>query len=521
MTASRQTLLTCLGLALLWEIAGDFDLVARGALPSPSEIAVQFWADRGDYPGHMKATLWTALAGFVAGNAVAIIAAVAFVLSPPLERLLRGINITLFAVPSIALVPILVIAFVDPMPRILLAALSVYFPTMIAMLVGLRQIDPRLVDVVHAYAGGDWGLLRWVRLRSSLPALLGGLRIAAPAAVLGAILAEYGGGVRWGLGTYLLGSLGQGNPARLWGIGLTATLISGLAYAVFAWLAWRSTGTTASVTLAAGAAPDRLGRTGPGGRLAQIVIGAAAVVIVLAVWTLALKALNISPVVAKSPLGVWSYLTSSSRAEEARAALIAAAAATVPMSLLGLAVGLAFAFGLAILGTVWSGLGRALLPVCLVTQTMPLVALTPLIALLLGRGVAATLAITVSVSFFPSFVILAQGLALVPARALDLLRAYGASKAAQLRFVSIPSALPYVFAAARLAAPRAMLGAMIAEWLTTGRGLGGLLNRSRGYSDYGMIWSVAAFSVVIAILLYYAIAAVERPVLRRFAAAEG
>lgn len=518
MIAARSTWLTTLGLLIAWEIAGDFDLVARGALPSPGEIAVQFWADRADYPGHVGATLWTALAGFLLGNAVAVLAAVAFVLSPTLERLLRGINITLFAVPSIALVPILVIAFVDPMPRILLAALSVYFPTMIAMLVGLRQIDPRLVDVVHAYAGGGWGLLRWVRLRSSLPALLGGLRIAAPAAVLGAILAEYGGGVRWGLGTYLLGSLGQGNPARLWGIGLTATLISGLAYAGFAWLAHRSTGATAAVTLAAGAAPDRLGRAGTGGRVGTVVLGVAAVLVVLLAWQLALQAVGLSPIVAKGPLGVWHYLTASSRAEDARAALLAAAAATVPLALLGLAVGLAFAFGLAIVGTVWAGLGRALLPICLVTQTMPLVALTPLIALLLGRGVAATLAITISVTFFPSFVILAQGLALVPPRALDLLRAYGASKATQLRFVSIPSALPYVFAAARLAAPRAMLGVMIAEWLATGRGLGDLLNRSRGYSDYGMIWSVAAFSVIIAILLYYILAAVERPVLRKFAA---
>ena len=65
--------------------------------------------------------------------------------------------------------------------------------------------------------------MRWVRLRSSLPALLGGLRVAAPNAVLGAILAEFGSGARWGLGTYLLGSLGRADPARLWGIGLVAT----------------------------------------------------------------------------------------------------------------------------------------------------------------------------------------------------------------------------------------------------------------------------------------------------------
>ena len=76
----------------------------------------------------------------------------------------------------------------------------------------------------------------WRRLRADaeagpaperLPAILGGLRIAAPNAVLGAILAEFGGGGRWGLGVYLLGSLGRADPARLWGIGLAATAIAG------------------------------------------------------------------------------------------------------------------------------------------------------------------------------------------------------------------------------------------------------------------------------------------------------
>ena len=69
-------------------------------------------------------------------------------------------------------------------------------------------------------------VLRWLRLRSCLPGMLGGLRVAAPAAILGSILAEFGSGARWGLGSFLLGSLGRGNPARIWGIGLTATAMA-------------------------------------------------------------------------------------------------------------------------------------------------------------------------------------------------------------------------------------------------------------------------------------------------------
>lgn len=155
------------------------------------------------------------------------------------------------------------------------------------------------------------------------------------------------------------------------------------------------------------------------------------------------------------------------------------------------------------------------MPVALVTQTMPLVALTPLLVLILGRGYSVTLWITISVTFFPAFVLLVQGIQRVPQSVLDLPRAYGASAWTEMRMVSIPAALPYLFAATRLTVPRALLGVMIAEWLATGTGLGNLLNRSRGYLDYGMIWSVAAVSVMVSVALYYVVLMVERRTLTR------
>ena len=126
-----------------------------------------------------------------------------------------------------------------------------------------------------------------------------------------------------------------------------------------------------------------------------------------------------------------------------------------------------------------------------------------------------TIAITVSVTFFPAYVTIAQGLQLVPRAAFDLTRVYGSSWLQDLRLVAVPSSLPYIFAATRLAVPRALLGVMIAEWLATGVGLGNLLNQSRGYLDYGMIWAVAVVSVILSILFYQAVALLEAAVLGR------
>ena len=68
---------------------------------------------------------------------------------------------------------------------------------------------------------------------------------------------------------------------------------------------------------------------------------------------------------------------------------------------------------------------------------------------------------------------------------------------------------------ARLTVPRALLGVMIAEWLATGKGLGNLLNQSRGFLDFGMIWSVAAVSVLLSVVFYQLVVMVETRVLRR------
>ena len=500
-------------LIVVWEIVGRMNWIAGGALPGLGEILIRLWADRGDYPGHIWATVHASVLGFVIGNFVAVSAGILFVLFPTLLRLTRGFNIAVFALPPIAIAPILVLTLSGMAPRITLAALGVYFVTMSATVVGLSQFDSRAADVVRAYGGKDWMVMKLVRLRGAVPDILSGLRIAAPNAVLGAILAEFGGGGRWGLGTYLLGSLGRGDPARLWGIGLVATLIAGLSYLVFAIISARTLGSSRSVTLNTALPDAEDGAARPLALRLAVIAGAALLPFFL--WWAFIKATGVPDLIAKTPLGVLDYLFLSDTSHVARAKLFAALAQTLPITAVGMVAGLGFAFLLAVSARMFPGFIRTFMPIALVTQTMPLVALTPLLVLILGRGTSVTLWITISVTFFPAFVLLVQGIQRVPQSVLDLPRAYGASAWTELRMVSIPAALPYLFAATRLTVPRALLGVMIAEWLATGTGLGNLLNQSRGYLDYGMIWTVAAVSVCLSVAFYYAILFIERRTLTR------
>jgi len=131
----------------------------------------------------------------------------------------------------------------------------------------------------------------------------------------------------------------------------------------------------------------------------------------------------------------------------------------------------------------------------------------------LGRPWAAV-TMAVIVVFFPAFVLLSQGFALVPRAALEVVEVYGGSRLKRLLIVSIPYSTPYLFAAAKLVAPRALLGVMVAEWLLTGTGLGNLLDFSRAQLDYGLVWSGAAASVIVAVLAYQIISLLERFALR-------
>ena len=505
---------------MAWEVLGDLHLVGQGALPSPSAIILQWWRDREIYPPHIWATLKPALLGFMAGNCVAAGAALAFVLLPDLERLMRGFNVAVFGIPPIALSPVLVITLPGDFPQIVLAAVSVYFPTMIMTLLGLQDIDPRPIDVIRSYGGGPIAVLRWLRLRSCLPGLLGGLRVAAPAAILGAILAEFGSGARWGLGSFLLGSLGRGDPARIWGIGLAATFMSASAYGLCTLLARRYAATMNAVTIASGRVEAKSAGGGRS-RIRRAVLGLGALAVPFLIWWGVLQAFDVSPVIARTPLGVWRYLISDPAAPEAREEILRALDQSLPLAGLGLIIALSVALALAVSGTLWRGLSATLMPAALFLQTMPLVALAPIIVLLFGRGITTTLVVTVIVTFFPALITIARGLSQVPRPALDLVTVYGASPRQKLLLVSLPMCLPYLCAAARLTAPGALLGVMIAEWLATGYGLGGLLNTARGELDYGMIWAVAFVAVAVSVGFYQLVKLIEERLLHRYGATAG
>ncbi len=516
--ARAHSVLTVAVIVVVWEVVGRLQVVAHGALPSLSAIGRQLWADRSAYPRHVGGTVRNAALGLGFGTIVGLALAVAFALLPMAERLLRGVTMSLAMVPPIVVAPVLAVCFGGEVPKVVLAALGVFFPITFSTLLAMRSVDQAMLEIPNVAGGTAWASLRYVQLPSALPGFLAGLRIAAPAAMLGAILGEFMGG-RWGIGVFLIGSLGQGLPARLWGIALVSTLIAAGAYQAFALVGVRSTVARAAVTISPTsvarrpAARRRVGR----GRSARLVTAVVTVAVTLVAWQLFITLLHLPPTFARGPLDTFHYLFSLPSAADNRSRLLHALATTLPKVGLGMATGLALAFALAVGLSLTPRLARAVVPFALVSQSMPLVAFAPLAALIFGRQLPVTVVITAVVTFFPSFVTIAQGLAGVAPAGQELFRTFDASAVSVLWRFSIPSALQYVFAAATLAAPRALMGVMIAEYLITGDGLGYLLAASRGRLEFGMMWAIAAVVVVLSVALFQLMSMLEALRVRRFA----
>ena len=239
-------------------------------------------------------------------------------------------------------------------------------------------------------------------------------------------------------------------------------------------------------------------------------------IVILAVWVLFLKIFNISPFIGKGPLDVWHYLFTDPSSAADRQQLLSESGTTLRDALLGLVAGTVAAIGCSIAFYLSQTASSVFMPLAMVLRSVPLVAMTPLIVGIFGRNLVAITIISGIVTFFPTLVNMIVALRGTPRESLDLCRAYGASPAQTLRKVQIPSALPSLFASLRIAAPLSLVGALLAEWLATGQGLGyGLLNAS-AVSDYNGLWARVVLITLYSTVLYQLIGIAESLVLKRF-----
>ena len=498
----------------LWQLAA-MGLSGRYLLAGPLDVLAHLAAHHGLIGRALSVTFENAFWGFLAGNLVAVALALIAALLPGARVVVAALALVVFCLPLVATGPILRVLYgPGPGPQITLAALAVYYTTFVPLLVGLRAAPAGWLDLIRLYGRGGWTLFVQVRVMAALPYLLAGLQIAAPAAFLGAMVGEFTG-AESGLGVLALRAMRGLDVEATWTIALVAATVAMLAYALIGWIARATAPARPEILLAPPASANLQGR---GLRIARLLAaGLGTVVLVLALWWLAMEAFSLNRFFAKRPDDVWRYLVSGPGAADHRAVLWAATAQTLVQVLPGYAAGLALGAGMALVLTLVPGLSGAVLPVAVALRSVPIVTTAPLIVLALGRGAAGTITIVAVMTFFPALVACLHGLRQAPGQVLDVMRLYATSPLSRLWHAQIPAMLPAFFAAARLSVPVAILAVTVAEWLATGRGLGALMALTASTSDYNLLWSAIVVVTLGAAVGHALVGLAERATLARFA----
>lgn len=196
-----------------------------------------------------------------------------------------------------------------------------------------------------------------------------------------------------------------------------------------------------------------------------------------------------------------------------RALLWPNAARTLDETLLGFGLAVALGVVLACAIHLSAVLRRVVVPWLVVSQTVPLLAFAPLLAVWFGFGLLPKVIVVFLVAFFPVVVNLADGLRAVEPEMVRLVRTLGASRLAVLWLVELPAALPALASGVRLTAAYAVSGAVVAEWTGATGGLGNLMIQSSSQFETAQTFAAIAVVSAMGVALYLAVGLAERRLL--------
>jgi putative hydroxymethylpyrimidine transport system permease protein len=222
------------------------------------------------------------------------------------------------------------------------------------------------------------------------------------------------------------------------------------------------------------------------------------------VWQLVVRAAAVPDYLFPAPTSVAASL-------HADAGLLAhATLVTVREVVLGYLLAVAAALALAVLIHFSAALRRALLPILVLSQTVPTVVLAPVLAILLGYGIAPKLVVVAIVCFFPLVVNTVDGLRAADAELVRMMRTLHGGRLAIFRRVELPGALPAIFSGARIAATYAAVGAVFGEWAGSSAGLGFVILQAQPALATARIFAAVLILCAIALALYAVVTLTER-----------
>ena len=182
---------------------------------------------------------------------------------------------------------------------------------------------------------------------------------------------------------------------------------------------------------------------------------------------------------------------------------------TLIEAFLGLGIGIILGFIMAVIMDKYDFAYKSIYPVLVITQTVPTVAIAPLLVLWLGYGILPKITLIVITSFFPITVGLLDGFKATDKDALNLMKTMGATPFQNFVLLKIPSSMGYFFASLRISVSYSIIGAVVAEWLGGFEGLGVYMTRVRKSYSFDKMFAVIFFISIISLLLMYLVKKIQ------------
>jgi NitT/TauT family transport system permease protein len=248
--------------------------------------------------------------------------------------------------------------------------------------------------------------------------------------------------------------------------------------------------------------PDTLARLL---RLAQgPVISVGVIAALIVTWEGGVRLFHVPEFILPAPSTIWRDTS------ELGLGLLTHAAATVLTIVGGYLIALAISLPLAVAISSSRLLSHALYPLLIIKQSVPVVALAPILIVILGAGEAPRIAITVLIALFPMVVSTSTGLKSTPIELVELSGAMGASWSRQLFDIRLPSAVPYIFSGAKISMTLSVVGAVVGEFVAAERGLGYLIYTSTAYFHVSIAFGAMFVISAIGLALFQGIVWIER-----------
>lgn len=229
---------------------------------------------------------------------------------------------------------------------------------------------------------------------------------------------------------------------------------------------------------------------------------------ILLAWESGVRFFGVPPYIAPAPSDVAATLSQESEL------LLRNFWPTLFESVLGFLIGNLIAISVAIAFVHNKSVEKAFYPLAVFINTIPILAIAPILVLIFGNGLLAKVVIAALICFFPTLVNMTRGLQAVSPQTLELARILSASKWEIFWKIRLPSSLPYLFSALKIASTTCVIGAIVGEWVGADVGLGALIIDATFNFRSALLYATVFVSSGLAVLLFTAVTMTERMVIR-------